>query len=59
MKHYYGDKMKEDEMDWACNTHGRDEKFVRDFKWITWKKDTRWRPSEGGRMILKRILNMI
>jgi len=34
-KCHKGDQGKEDEMDGACSTHGRDEKCIRYFDWKT------------------------
>jgi hypothetical protein len=36
----YGDKNKEDECGRACNTHGRDQKYVRYFDWKTGREVT-------------------
>jgi len=38
MWYYLGEKIKEDEICWACITHGRDEKCKQCFRWKTWRK---------------------
>jgi hypothetical protein len=39
-KYYQGDKVKEDEMGRRCSTYGRDEKFIVNFCWKTWREET-------------------
>jgi hypothetical protein len=34
-KYYQGDQIKEDDMGRPCSTHGRDEKCIQNFGWVT------------------------
>jgi hypothetical protein len=41
--YYTGDKIKENEMDWACGSHGGNEKRIQNFGGEIGRKKTTWK----------------
>jgi hypothetical protein len=39
-KYYSDDKIEKNEMDWACNTYGREDRCIQGFGGETWVKKT-------------------